>query len=111
MDPERIIRDARRRAGLSQAELAGRAGTTQSAVARLESGRVDPRLSTLDALLHAAGERLELSSQPSRSGVDEAQVLRHLRMTPAQRLAAFEQSHAQVREIALAGRRARGELA
>ena len=37
-----LIREARRRAGLTQRELAGRLGTTQSAIARLERGATEP---------------------------------------------------------------------
>jgi predicted transcriptional regulator len=47
------IRDLRRKAGLTQAELAEKAGMSQSMVARIESGGVDPRLSTLNKVLDA----------------------------------------------------------
>jgi transcriptional regulator with XRE-family HTH domain len=49
-------------AGLTQAEVARRMGTTQSAVARLESGRGkgSPSLATLRKYAHALGYRLEL---------------------------------------------------
>lgn len=47
------IRDLRRKAGLTQAELAKKAGMSQSMVARIESGGVDPRLSTLNKVLAA----------------------------------------------------------
>jgi predicted transcriptional regulator len=50
----------RRAAGLSQAEVADRMGTSQPAVARLEAGAVDVRLSTLERYADAVGERLEL---------------------------------------------------
>ena len=45
--------------GLSQTEVAARMGTSQSAVARLESGDADIRLSTLDRYEAALGERLD----------------------------------------------------
>lgn len=53
---------ARTRAGFTQAEVAERIGTTQSAVARLESGRGkhSPSLATLQKYAHALGYRLEL---------------------------------------------------
>ena len=44
---EALVR-RRRRLGLSQTVVAARMGTSQSAVARLEAGRSDPRMSTLD---------------------------------------------------------------
>jgi transcriptional regulator with XRE-family HTH domain len=45
--------------GLSQTEVAARMGTSQSAVARLESGGADLRLSTLERYAAAIGQRLE----------------------------------------------------
>jgi DNA-binding XRE family transcriptional regulator len=45
----------RRSAGLSQTEVAARMGTSQSAVARLEAGELDVRLSTLDRYAAAVG--------------------------------------------------------
>ncbi|MBW8319656.1 MAG: helix-turn-helix domain-containing protein [Arenimonas sp.] len=52
---------ARTRAKLSQAELARRIGTTQSAIARLEGGGVSPSLSTLRRYAEASGARLEIN--------------------------------------------------
>lgn len=59
-----LITAARSNAGLTQAELAQRAGTSQAAVARYESDRVSPSVSTLERVLRAAGEQLMISSQP-----------------------------------------------
>lgn len=56
---ESLIR-ARTHANLSQAELARRIGTTQSAVARLEGGNVSPTLSTLKRYAEATGARLQI---------------------------------------------------
>ena len=50
-----LLQEARRRAGLTQAELARRAGVPQSTVAKIERGRRDPSLSTLERLVRAAG--------------------------------------------------------
>lgn len=50
-----LVQEARRRAGLTQAQLAEKAGTTQSAIARLESGRSDPSFGQLQKLLKACG--------------------------------------------------------
>lgn len=52
---------ARAKAGLSQAELAERMATSQSAIARLESGRVRPSVRTLERLAAATGTRLRIS--------------------------------------------------
>jgi DNA-binding XRE family transcriptional regulator len=49
---------AQTRAGLSQAEVAARMGTTQSTVARLESGRTLPSLRTLSRYAAATGSRV-----------------------------------------------------
>lgn len=60
----RLIIRARERAALSQAELAARAGTSQSAIARLESGTANPSVETLTRILEAAGFGLRLSLSP-----------------------------------------------
>jgi uncharacterized protein len=60
VDAAQLIREARGLAGLSQAGLASRAGTSQSAIARYEAGAAQPSLPTLERLLAACGARLEL---------------------------------------------------
>jgi transcriptional regulator with XRE-family HTH domain len=50
----------RHAAGLSQTEVAARMGTSQSAVARIESGEADVRLSTLDRYAAALGRELDV---------------------------------------------------
>ncbi|WP_202390346.1 helix-turn-helix domain-containing protein [Tsuneonella aeria] len=52
---------ARARAGLKQAELAERMGTSQSAVARLESGKGRPSVATLEKLAQATGSKLRIA--------------------------------------------------
>lgn len=49
------------RAGLTQAEVARRMGTTQPALARLERGEADPRLSTIERYAEVVGWKLEAS--------------------------------------------------
>jgi len=72
----RLVRAARRRAGVTQRELAQRAGVPQATVGRIESGAVQPKVETLLLLLNAAG--YELSLRPRRgAGVDRTL------MTPA----------------------------
>lgn len=56
---EAMIR-ARAETGVTQAELAERMGTTQSAIARLESGRVSPTVETLQKYARALGKRLKI---------------------------------------------------
>ena len=87
-DPASLLRAARRRAGLTQRELASRAGTAQSVVARIESGQTSPAAATLARLLAAAGfeTRTELAplSVPASYMLDD--VARILRLTPEARL-------------------------
>jgi transcriptional regulator with XRE-family HTH domain len=65
----RLVREARKRRGLSQAELAARVGTTQSAVSRLERGRSDPRFDRVVELVAACGLELRFSiREPSLPG-------------------------------------------
>jgi transcriptional regulator with XRE-family HTH domain len=56
----RYVRGTVPKQKLSQAELAERAGTKQPAIARLESGRVVPRLELLQKIADALGMRLEV---------------------------------------------------
>lgn len=56
--------DARNRAGLTQQALARKMGTTQPVVARLESGRSRPSMSTLQRLAKATGSRLLIRFEP-----------------------------------------------
>ncbi len=69
MDASVVIRTARRRAGLTQSELAARAATTQSTVAAYESGAKQPSLATLNRLLGAADLSVAWALAPARSPV------------------------------------------
>jgi transcriptional regulator with XRE-family HTH domain len=64
MDAAQLVRDARRRAGLTQRELAARAGVTQPSVARVEGGRHNVSVATLERLLDACGEELVFGARP-----------------------------------------------
>ena len=64
MDGGSLVREARRRAGLSQAELAARVGTTQSAIARLERGRASPSFRRVRELVAACGLELRVHLAP-----------------------------------------------
>lgn len=66
---ETLVR-ARAAANLTQAELAQRLGTTQSAIARLEGGRVSPSFATLRRYAEATGTRLtvDLVAVPRSEG-------------------------------------------
>ncbi|MFM7694217.1 MAG: helix-turn-helix domain-containing protein [Actinomycetota bacterium] len=54
----------RRERGLSQTQVAAAMGTSQSAVAKLERGESDPRISTVARFAHAVGHRLEFALVP-----------------------------------------------
>jgi transcriptional regulator with XRE-family HTH domain len=60
MTPAVLIRRVRQRRGLTQAELARRAGTSQPVVSAYEKGHRDPTYTTLRRLIAAGGESLEL---------------------------------------------------
>ena len=83
-----LLRQARLKAGLSQRQLAQRAGTAQSVIARIERGQSSPTWDTLERLLAAAGYELAPHVQPrvvvGSHMLDD--VARILRMTPEQRL-------------------------
>jgi transcriptional regulator with XRE-family HTH domain len=55
-----LLRDARKRHGLDQAELARRVGTEQPAISRIERDVVSPSLDTLNRLFEAMGETLTI---------------------------------------------------
>jgi predicted nucleotidyltransferase/DNA-binding XRE family transcriptional regulator len=86
MDPETVtagalLRQARKRAGLSQAELAARAGVTQSVISAYESGHRQPAIPALAALVDGAGYELVmgLRRQPRRLGRLSGPVGRRVR--------------------------------
>lgn len=85
MRPGRLLRQARRRAGLTQMELAGLASVPQSTVARIEIGAIDPRATTLDRLLRACDYELESVPLLGR-GIDTSLIDLALRRRPVERL-------------------------
>jgi transcriptional regulator with XRE-family HTH domain len=68
MDVGTLLRETRAERGIGQAELARRAGTTQTYISRVERGAVSPALTTLDRLFHAMGYRLSLDVEPLPHG-------------------------------------------
>ena len=83
----RLLRYARKRAGLSQRALAAKAGVEQPYVARIESSRTDPTVTSLSRLLRACETTLE-AMPGSGEGIDRTGFRELLRLSPAQRLAA-----------------------
>lgn len=84
----KLLQTARARAGLTQRELADRAGKAQSVIARIESGKTSPRVDTLNHLLAAAGFDLKAELTPGH--VEGSHMMddisRILQLTPEQRL-------------------------
>ena len=107
--PALLLREARRRAGLTQADLGRRLGISQAAVAKLESPRANPTIDTLEQALWATGHRLTLDAGARRPGVDESLIRQHLELSPAERIRGIETMYAQARQLALAGDGSRGE--
>jgi len=89
LDAAHLLRDARARAGLSQRQLARRARTAQSVVARIEGGLASPSWETLARLLAAAGFALDarLTTRATRGSHMLDDVARILSLTPEERLA------------------------
>ena len=108
MAPGTIIREARRRAGLTQHELARRLGTTQSALARLERSGSNPTVQTLEDALLATGHKLELRVVQAPPEVDETLNADSLRRDPAARLAYFVSFYGLARRTAAERRRRTG---
>jgi transcriptional regulator with XRE-family HTH domain len=106
MDMATTLRSARERAGLTQGELAARAGTTQSVVARLERRGSNPTLTTADRLLRATGNVLSVEPLPAPvADVDETQLRERLKLSPARRLAVFQASQRNLAALTAKARR------
>jgi len=85
VDSGQLLRETRRRAGLTQQQVADRAAVSQSLVARIEKGRVAPSFERLLALVRACGFDLEIHVVP----LDEdawSMVEQSARRTPDERL-------------------------
>lgn len=94
-----VIRSYRERSGVSQRSLARRAGTTQAAVSKIESGLTDPGWDTTSALFLALGYKLEPSPKPLATRADPIH------------LADFKgRSHTDRMRLALSADRLVGEL-
>lgn len=105
--PGTLIRERRRAHCLTQAQLALRAGTTQAALSRLERGELSPTLATLERLLGALGEGLDISACRPEPGIDLAHLRDLRRRTPAERLELAIGWNRLAGELARAGREAR----
>ena len=82
----RMVREARQRAKLTQRQLAAKSGIPQETIARIERGRSDPRVTTLDRLLEACEFGLEVMPRLG-IGIDRTQIYERLKAPIDQRLA------------------------
>jgi transcriptional regulator with XRE-family HTH domain len=80
-----LIREARLRAGLTQAELAERAGRDRSVVARWEQGVVAPSVETLIELVRACGFDLPLELEPIDASADD-RLKKNVMLSPERRV-------------------------
>jgi transcriptional regulator with XRE-family HTH domain len=83
--PGRLLREARVRHELSQEQLAIRAGTTQSAIARIERDRTSPSIKTMTALFQAMEEDFVFGAKPRDWGVDLTLNHANLEFTSSER--------------------------
>ncbi len=88
LDPATLIHDARRIAGLTQAELARRIGTSQAAISRWEHGLDSPRVDTLGRILQECGFEADLTFR-RHDDEDRSQIAHMLTLTPDQRTTHF----------------------
>ncbi len=102
-----LIREARLRAGLTQAELGGRAGKAASAISRWERGAATPSLETTVDLLKAAGFELTYGLA-RRDDHDLALIHRSLDLSPAQRLTLAVNAARTIRSMRQAARAGHG---
>jgi transcriptional regulator with XRE-family HTH domain len=112
-----LLREARTRAGLTQRELARRAGTAQSVVARIEGGQSSPTLDTLARLLAATGFNIdmELVARPTadplieafKRDIDRSLLRRNLEKTVDERVRSLQALSRLADEAHRAGRAAR----
>ena len=99
-----LIREARRRAGLTQAELAVRADTAQPAIARWESGRTAVSLDDVVRLVRLCGLDVEFHLV-DRDDSDLAQAVRLAGLTGQERLERHARVAAQLTGLRKAGTR------
>jgi transcriptional regulator with XRE-family HTH domain len=81
-----LIRSTRERHGLTQAQLALRASTSQNAVSRLERDEISPSIDTIERLLSAMGERLDLSVRRIDGDFDQDHLADSMAQTMSERL-------------------------
>ena len=107
MTPGELILQRRTDHGLSQRELAYRAGTSQSAIARIEAGDEDITWKRLTSVLAAMGDRPVLDSQRLPHRYELGDLLRDRAMSPEARMANGIRFNRFGSQMALAGAKAK----
>lgn len=110
----RLLQEARARAALTQRDLARRAGTTQSVVARIENGQTNPTVDTIERLLSAAGFTVGMELVPRvatdpiveafKRDIDRSLLRRNLEKTPDERIESLQALARFAKEARRAGR-------
>ena len=99
MDAATVIRRARQGAGLTQRELAARAGTSHPTLAAYESGRKTPGVDTLDRIVRAAGFGAEVELGRRADGDPAARLAKGRELVEALELAAMFPSRSKPRHL------------
>jgi transcriptional regulator with XRE-family HTH domain len=81
-----LLRETRRRHGLTQRQLAARARTSQAAISRIERGVVSPTVATLQELLRLMNEELVLDARAIDWGHDRTLIRGALSLTADERM-------------------------
>lgn len=101
------LRAARRRQRVSQRSLALRAGTTQAAISRIESGDESPSFERFTQLLLVLGERPTLRAMPLDPDLDHRDLAHGRRLTPTERLAESASWNLVATQLEIAGAQAK----
>lgn len=102
-----LVRTTRLRNGVSQRSLARRAGTTQAAISRIETGRESPSWERFETLMLVLGERPCLTTQPLEHEVDPGELAYGHALTYEQRLAESASWNLVATQLEIAGEKAR----
>lgn len=104
MEASALIRETRKRAGLSQKELAERLQTTQSVIARWETGRREPSFANLQRIARACGLDLSVALVPQDS--HDLSLARQTRdLSPGERIQYMIEWTKRIEELAASARR------
>ncbi len=109
MDAGTLIRARRRANGLTQAQLALRAGSTQAAISRLERGELLPTIETIERLLAVMGEEADILVRRSQLDCDPRRLRALRSRPPADRLALAIAWNRLAGQFSIAGKRAQAK--